>query len=78
MQFEARMTCQPALDDRMFMGGVIIQNDVDMLTQGNFAVDLLEKFQPPAVGVSLGDVYVLKPLQLGCQGAFSPHRNANA
>ena len=50
MQFEARMTRQPALDDRMLMGGVIIQNDVDALAQRNFAVDLLEKFQPLAVG----------------------------
>ena len=37
MQFEARMTRQPALDDRMLMGGVIIQNDVDALAQRNFA-----------------------------------------
>jgi len=71
MQFEARMTCQPALDDRMFMGGVIIQNDVDMLTQGNFAVDLLEKFQPLAVGVSLGGVsddFALQIIQRGKEG----------
>src|SRR5215469_8607236 len=46
MQLEARMTCQPALDGRVLMGGVIIQNDVDVLAQRNFAVDLLEKFQP--------------------------------
>ena len=51
MQFEARMTRQPAFDDRMLMGGVIIQNDVDALAQRNFAVDLLEEFQPLAVGV---------------------------
>src|SRR6266481_3631017 len=39
MQLEARMTCQPALDGRMLMGGVIIQNDVDVLAQRNFAVE---------------------------------------
>ena len=68
MQFEARMTCQPAFDDRMFMGGVIIQNDVDVLTQRNFAVDLLEKFQPLAVGVFLGGVsddFALQIIQRG-------------
>src|SRR6476660_1671182 len=54
MQFEARMTRQPAFNDRMLMGGVIIQNDVDALAQRNFAVDLLEEFQPLAVGVFLG------------------------
>jgi hypothetical protein len=31
MQFEARMTCQPALDGRVFMGGVIVQNNMDVL-----------------------------------------------
>jgi hypothetical protein len=44
------MTCQPALDGRVLMGGVIIQNDVNVLAQRNFPVDLLEKFQPLAVG----------------------------
>ena len=38
MQFEARMTRQPAFNDRMLMGGVIIQNDVDALAQRNFAL----------------------------------------
>ena len=42
MQFEAWMTRQPTFNDRMLMGGVIIQNDVDALAQRNFAVDLLE------------------------------------
>src|SRR5258705_10968923 len=56
MQFEARMTRQPAFNDRMLMSGVIIQNDVDTLAQRNFAVDLLEKFQPLAMGVFLGSV----------------------
>jgi len=56
MQLEARTACQPALDGRMFMGGVIVQNDVNMLAQRNFAVDLLEKFQPLVVGVFLGGV----------------------
>jgi hypothetical protein len=32
------MTRQPALDGRMFMGGVIVQNDVDVLAQRNFAI----------------------------------------
>ena len=36
MQLEARMACQPALDDGMFMGGVIVQNDVDVLAQRDF------------------------------------------
>ena len=45
------MTCQPALDGRVLMGGVIIQNDVDVLAQRNFAVDLLEKFQPLLVAM---------------------------
>jgi hypothetical protein len=31
MQFEARMAYQPALDSWMFMGGVIVQNDVVVL-----------------------------------------------
>jgi hypothetical protein len=31
MQLKARMTRQPALYDRMFMGGVIVQNDVNVL-----------------------------------------------
>src|SRR5258708_13848766 len=56
MQFEARRARQPALDDRMLMGGVIIQNDVNALAQRNFAVDLFEKFQPLAMGVFLGSV----------------------
>jgi hypothetical protein len=30
------MACQPALDRRMFRGGVIVQNDVDVLAQRNF------------------------------------------
>ena len=38
------------------MGGVFSQNDVDELAQRNFAVDLLEKLQPLAVGVFLGGV----------------------
>src|SRR5271165_5507858 len=37
MQLEARMACQPALDDGMFMGGVIVQNDMNVLAQRNFA-----------------------------------------
>src|ERR1700746_837799 len=71
MQLEARMTSQPALDDRMFMGGVIVQNDVDVLAQRNFAVDLLEKFQPLAVGVFLGGVsddFALQIIQCGKEG----------
>src|ERR1700746_2755659 len=71
MQLEARMTSQPALDDRMFMGGVIVQNDVDVLAQRNFAVDLLEKFQPLAVGVFLGGVsddFALQIIQRGKEG----------
>jgi hypothetical protein len=36
MQFEARMTRQPAIADRMFMGGVIIQNDVDAADSKEF------------------------------------------
>ena len=36
MQLEARMTCQPALDGWMFMGGVIVQNDVDVLGSKEF------------------------------------------
>src|SRR5258705_3920888 len=71
MQFEARMTRQPALDDRMLMGGVIIQNDVDALAQRNFVVDLFEKFQPLAVGVFLGGVsddFALQVIQRGKEG----------
>ena len=71
MQLEARMTCQPALDGRMLMGGVIIQNDVDVLAQRNFAVDLLEKFQLLAVGVFLGGVsddFVMQIIQRGKEG----------
>src|SRR5437667_2734549 len=71
MQLEARMACQPALDSRMFMGGVIVQNDVDMLAQRNFAVDLLKKFQPLAVGVCLGGVsddFALQIIQRGKEG----------
>src|SRR6201984_2970267 len=71
MQLEARMACQPALDGRMFMGGVIVQNDVDMLAQRNFPVDLLEKFQPLAVGVFLGglsDDFALQIIQRGKEG----------
>lgn len=71
MQLEAWMTSQPALDDRMFMGGVIVQNDVDVLAHRNFAVDLLEKFQPLAVGVFLGGVsddFALQIIQRGKEG----------
>ena len=71
MQFEARMTRQPAFNDRMLMGGVIIQNDVDVLAQRNFAVDLLEKFQPLAVGVFLGGVsddFAMQIIQRGKEG----------
>src|SRR5580692_8117373 len=71
MQFEARMTRQPAFNDRMLVGGVIIQNDVDALAQRNFAVDLLEKFQPLAVGVFLGGVsddFALQVIQRGKVG----------
>src|SRR6201998_1610262 len=71
MQFEARMTRQPAFNDRMLMGGVIIQDDVDALAQRNFAVDLLEKFQPLAVGVFLGGVsddFALQIIQRGKEG----------
>ena len=56
MQLEARVTRQPALYDRMFMGGVIVQNDVDVLAQRNFVGDSLKKFQPLAVGVCLGGI----------------------
>ena len=56
MQLKAGMACQPALDGGMFMGGVVVQNDVDVLAQRNFAVDLLEKLQPLAVGVCWGGV----------------------
>jgi hypothetical protein len=62
MQFETRMARQPALDDRMFMGGVVVQNDVDVLAQGNFLVDSLEEFQPLAMGMFLcgvGDDFTL-------------------
>src|SRR5262252_2792134 len=65
------MTSQPALDERMFMSGVIVQNDVDVLAQRNFAVDLLEKFQPLAVGVFLGGVsddFALQIIQCGKEG----------
>src|SRR6266446_9673255 len=53
------------------MGGVIIQNDVDVLAQRNFAVDLLEKFQPLAMGVFLGGVsddFALQIIQRGKEG----------
>src|ERR1700750_742196 len=62
------MTRQPALDDLMLMGGVIVQNNVDALAQRNFAVDVLEKFQPLAVGVFLGGVsddFALQVIQRG-------------
>ena len=55
----------------MFMGGVIVQNDVDVLAQRNFAVDLLKKFQPLAVGVCLGGVsddFALQIIQRGKEG----------
>jgi hypothetical protein len=68
MQFEAWMTRQPAFNDRMLMGGVIIQDDVDALAQRNFAVDLLEKFQPLVVAVFLGGVsddFALQVIQRG-------------
>src|ERR1700722_16684368 len=71
MQFEARMTRQPAFNDRMLMGGVIIKNDMDALAQRNFAVDLLEKFQPLAVSVFLGGVsddFALQVIQRGKEG----------
>src|SRR5580698_7935329 len=71
MQFEARMTRQPAFNDRMLMGGVIIQDDVDALAQRNLAVDLLEKFQPLAVGVFLSGVsddFALQVIQRGKEG----------
>jgi hypothetical protein len=41
----------------MFMGEVIVQNDLNVLAQGNFAGDLLKPFQPLAVGVCLGGVH---------------------
>jgi hypothetical protein len=50
MQFEARITGQPAFDALVLMGEVIIQNDVDVLAQRNFAVDLLNKVEPPPGG----------------------------
>src|ERR1700759_424940 len=62
------MTRQPALDDLMLMGGVIVQNNVDALAQRNFAVDVLEKFQPLAVGMFLGGVsddFALQVIQRG-------------
>jgi hypothetical protein len=68
MQLGARMTCQPAFDDRMFMVGVIIQNDVDVLAQRNLLVDLLEKLQPLAVAVFLcgvSDDFALQIIQRG-------------
>ena len=71
MQLKARMTRQPALYDRMFMGGVIVQNDMDVLAQRNFAVDLLEKFQPLALAVFLGGVsddFALQIIQGGKEG----------
>ena len=52
----------------MLMGGVIIQNDVDALAQRNFAVDLLEEFQPLAVGMFLcgvSDDFALQVIQRG-------------
>ena len=51
MQLEARMACQPALDEGMFVGGVVVQNDMNVLAQRNFAVDLFKKFQLLAVGM---------------------------
>ena len=65
------MTCQPAFDDRMFMVGVIIQNDVDVLAQRNLLVDLLEKLQPLAVAVFLcgvSDDFALQIIQRGKEG----------
>jgi hypothetical protein len=59
--------CQPARDDPMLMGGVIIQNDVDALTQRNFAIDL---FQIPAIGGGMflggvSDDFALQIIQRG-------------
>src|SRR6266478_745719 len=71
MQLEARMACQPALDGRMFMGGVIVQNDVDVLAQRNLPVDSLEKFQPLVPGVGLGGVsddFALQIIRRGKEG----------
>src|SRR5271165_4030124 len=59
------------LDGGMFMGGVVVQNDVDVLAQRNFAVDLLEKLQPLAVGVCWGGVsydFALQIVQRGKKG----------
>src|SRR5260370_1865000 len=40
---EARMARQPGLDLRMLMGGVVVDDDVDDLTGGDFGFDGLEE-----------------------------------
>lgn len=53
MYVEVRMLEQPCLHDRMFMGGVVANDQVQCLFLGRLAVDLLEKFQLLGMAVAL-------------------------
>ena len=39
----ARMACQPGQHFRMFVGGVVVEDDVDRLVGGNLALDSVEE-----------------------------------
>ena len=52
MQVEARVTRQPGVDLGMFMGGVVVDDQVEFDPGGRFLLDLPQKVQPLAVGVA--------------------------
>ncbi len=71
VQFETRMAFQPTPDARMFVSGVIVQNDVDVLAHGDLPVNALEEFEPLAVRVfvsGVGDYFSLQVVERGKEG----------
>lgn len=50
---DARMLCQPPLHVRMLVGGVVVDDQVQCLVRGRFAIDLFEELQPLGVAVTL-------------------------
>jgi hypothetical protein len=52
MHVKARVTCQPGFDPGMFVGGVIVHDQMQLQLGRGLLVNLLEEAQPLAMGMA--------------------------
>ena len=68
MQVEARVTRQPGFDLGVLVGGIVVDDEVQLDPDGRLLLDVLQKAQPLAVGVApvgAGNDFALQVVQGG-------------